>query len=108
MDGRKTQKARGAGSRCDDEIRNVAIADLTAATTAKEGPGSAEASGFAAASEALLVVASAVLASPEPPDRESLASTIAGERARTTARIHPKNKSHSFLHQNLSVNRPGS
>ncbi len=52
---------------------------------------SAEASGFAAASEVPLETASEAVASPEPPDRESFVPASAGERARATASIHPKN-----------------
>ena len=52
---------------------------------------SAEASGFAAASELLLETASEALASPEPPVRESFVPATAGEIARATASIHPKN-----------------
>ena len=53
--------------------------------------GSAEASGFAAVSEVLLELALEALASPEPPDRESFVPASAGEKARATASIHPKN-----------------
>ena len=52
---------------------------------------SAEASGFAAVSEVLSELASEALASPEPPARESFVPATAGERARATASIHPKN-----------------
>jgi len=59
---------------------------------ASEGAGaSAEPSGVAAVSEALLELASEALASPEPPDRESFAPATAGETAKATASIHPKN-----------------
>ena len=66
-------------------------AGASAGSSVSPFAGSAEASGVAAVSEALLELASEALASPEPPDRESFAPATAGERAKATASIHPKN-----------------
>jgi hypothetical protein len=52
---------------------------------------STEASGLAAVPELLAATASDALASPEPPDRESFVPATAGETAKATARMHPKN-----------------
>jgi hypothetical protein len=66
-------------------------AGASAGSSVSPFAGSAEASGVAAVSEVLLELASDALASPEPPDRESFAPATAGERAKATASIHPKN-----------------
>ena len=73
------------------ELLESDAGDASAGSPASFVAGSAEASGFAAVSEMLLELASEALASPEPPDRESFVPATAGERARATARMHPKN-----------------
>jgi hypothetical protein len=66
-------------------------AGASAGSSVSRFAGSVEASGAAAVSEVLLELASEALASPEPPDRESFVPATAGERAKATASIHPKN-----------------
>ena len=75
---------------------------------ASDGAGApAEASGVAAVSEALLELAAEALASPEPPDLESFAPATTGERAKATARIHPKNNRIRSSVRICVLGRPG-
>ncbi len=52
--------------------------------------GSAEASGFAAASEVSFEDERAAFAAPESPGPVPLAPALAGERIRPTVKIHPQ------------------
>ncbi len=73
------------------ELLESAAGDGASGSSVSFVAASAEASGFAAASAVLLETASEALASPEPPVRESFVPASAGEIARATASIHPKN-----------------